>query len=416
MGKRRLARNAHWEWLVPRLSNEEIVCVGAFDRFNFGDLLFPLVLDHVARAMHMPPLAHYALRSADMTQYGGIQPQAITGPQARPIEMGRADGFGLVLGGGEILGATWGAAATSLLPVPLDFGLLAVRHLISHRLFDRIGKAGLRGKWPTPYVPDLDIAHRCTLVANAIGASSLLTLNPKAREAVVAALKAARYVSVRDTRGRQLLRREGIESTLAPDSVAILAKIHYPTSATADGTLVFQCSRAWLRSRLRPTLDAIVALSRHFSRILLLPIGLAGGHDDRQALRIIRRAAKSMTRLRIDLAEVVSVWDIADAIAQSSAFVGTSLHGNIAAMAHGVPSVGLEGVRKLDSYIDTWGEGLTPFAISPTEVYDAVLFALASDHCRRVERASSHAELSWKNSTRVLRCAAGYSDWRDYSA
>jgi len=407
------SRTHQADWLVLNLNHNMLISLGAFDRFNFGDLMFPHVLDEVARDTATGPVLHYALRDADMTRYGGVRPLATTGRHAVPFNVHAASGLAVILGGGEILGATWGAAAASLLPVPLDLALLAVRQLISCRLFDAIGKLGMRGQWPTPYLPDPDTAEQCVLVANAIGASSLDTLDHDTRESVLQTLRMAQYVSVRDATGRALLEREGIPATLAPDSVAILARMYRPTRPPADSTLVFQCSSTWIRSRMRSTVDALTTLSRQFARISFLPIGLAGGHDDQQALRIIRRCLPPAVRSRVDFVVPATVWDIAETIAGGSLFVGTSLHGNIAAMAYAVPSVGLEGVRKLSAYLATWGDGLTPIDVGPVGMQDAVQRALGGDPRRYAARAERLADESWANTRRVLRCAAGLPGWRE---
>lgn len=391
---------------APGVNLGQTISIGAYDRFNYGDLLFPVVLDYVADRMSLPRPRHFSVTDSDMTRFGGEQTGALVGRDSVLDQALRTGHPGVILGGGEVLGATWGQAAASLLPFPLDLTLLGIRKFVSQRLFDSIGKAGLRGSWPTPYVPSEPVAARNLLVTNAIGASSLELLDATTKSAVVAPLLSAAFVSVRDSKGQALLAREGVSSVLAPDSVAILGRIRPSRPRTREGVLTFQCSRAWLRSRRAATARSLAALSGGFSTIRLLPIGLAGGHADQRALQTLRQDLVSLKVANVELVDVSRVWDVADAIAESDVFVGTSLHGSITAMAYGVPSVGLEGIRKLDAYIDTWGRGLTPFSVAAGALGDAVARSLAHGDTL-VDRAAELDRLSWANSERVLSAAVG---------
>jgi hypothetical protein len=396
------------EWGVGSPGNllDRTISIGAYDRFNYGDLLFPIVLDYVADQMSLPRPRHFSVTDADMTRFGGEETGALVGRRSAVDRALRSDGLGVILGGGEVLGATWGQAAVSLLPFPLDLTLLGVRKFVSQRLFDSIGKTGLGGSWPTPYVPSGAAGALNVLVTNAIGASSLELLDGRTKAAVVAPLSSAVFVSVRDAKGRELLAREGVPSALAPDSVAILGRIRPPGLRAKEGVLAFQCSRAWLRSRKKATADALAELSTDFSSIRLLPIGLAGGHADQSALQALRLELKSRKINNVELVDVSTLWDVADAIAESDVFVGTSLHGSITAMAYGIPSVALEGIRKLDAYLDTWGGGLSPFAVGTSAIRDAVAVSLRQGGML-ADRAGELDRLSWANSERVLNAATG---------
>jgi len=369
--------------------------------------MFPLVLDYVAGLQGLPPIQHVSVAEADMRPHSGVPTAASVGRNAVSLSTKEGQRLAVILGGGEILGATWGQAAASLLPHPADLALLGINKFISPALFDFIGKAGLRGKWPTPYVPDRELAERAILVTNAIGASSLGLLNAKARTAVVAALAKAAFVSVRDVPGQSALQAHGVASTLAPDSVAILQRLRPATEIVNEGDLVFQCSRAWLRSRGEMVLSQLVSLSKSYSRIRLLPIGLAGGHADDQALAPLVASAKSAGASNVELVGVDTVWDVADAISQAEIFVGTSLHGHITSMAYGIPSVGLSGISKLDAYLATWGDGLTPSGVDASSIEEATRKARSVSTAALLERSTNLDALSWENSVRVLAESSG---------
>jgi len=389
------------------LADVRIVSVGAYDRFNYGDLLFPLVLDYVALSESAPKIDHVSVAQADMTSAGGVFTAASTGRKAVSITAQEGQRLAVILGGGEVLGATWGQAASSLLPHPADLMLLGVNKFISPALFDMIGKAGLRGKWPTPYVPSRELAESSVLVTNAIGASSLGSLNVKLRQAVVDALSEAAFVSVRDLTGQAALAAEGVASTLAPDSVAILRRLRPPVQVENEGSVVFQCSRAWLRPRVGEVVAQLAELSKSHARIQLLPIGLAGAHADDQALAAIAAAAAQAGISNVELVDVTHVWDVADTIAKADVFIGSSLHGHITSMAYGVPSVGLAGISKLGAYLDTWGGALTPFSVDERSIVEAAKTATQVDRSALLDRSQQLDALSWTNSLRVLAEATG---------
>ena len=55
-------------------------------------------------------------------------------------------------------------------------------------------------------------------------------------------------------------------------------------------------------------------------------------------------------------------------IANSKAYIGTSLHGAITSMSYAVPHVGLI-VEKLDAYLHTWGVEGNNFAVAFNQIH-----------------------------------------------
>ena len=377
-----------------------VVSIGAYDRFNYGDLLFPLVLDFAARELGYPDLTHIAPQRSDLSPVGAVPTRSISdvydGRTSRPT--------GVVLGGGEILGAPWGQAAATITPVPFDIPLLALRKL-SSRAYDAVGRLLLSGSWPTPYVPSADSVRGMPLALNAIGASSLAVLDERTRSRVAESLRLASYASVRDSAGHAQLARIGVQSELAPDSVAILARLHPAAPPRADDeVMVVQASRAWMRTHRRAFSDALRTVAPRFGRVELLPIGLAGAHADREALESVRGdlAAYGVTATVV---EPTTVWTIADAIAGASIFVGTSLHGAITSMAYGTPFVPLSGIGKLGAYLESWGGEVSATPVAATDLADGVARALRVPHDARLAHSGELERLSWSNTERVLNAA-----------
>lgn len=313
----------------------------------------------------------------------------------------------LVLGGGEILGATWGSAAASLLPIPLDLGLLVTRR-VSPSIFNLMGKQILSGAWESPYIPDVSRLVGSRLVANAIGASSLRDLGPRERRSVVHGLSRAAYLSVRDGAGKEALARGGIEAVLAPDSVAILARLYRPRVVEgAPPRLVVQASRAWLRGHGGALVRGIVDAAHAFESVVLLPMGLAGGHGDLHGLTRLKRGLERSGLKSVTIERPENVWHIAEQIAGASVFIGTSLHGAITSMAYATPFVPLCGISKLDAYLETWADDVGGVAVDPESAGEAIQSALRVATDARESLARSLEAASWDNTERVLNVAHG---------
>ena len=378
--------------------DQSVYSVGAYDRFNYGDLLFPLMLDHAAKAFGASGrINHLAVVDADMTPEGGVPVRSVRSAERQSLEPWQ----GLILGGGELLSATWSQALINLAPYPLDFALRACRKAFGERVVGHSARMVLRGTWPSPYVPTASLATETLLAVNAVGASSVENLSDRSLARVLATLNAASFVSVRDEVGRSALERNGVRTELAPDSVAILARVWPKVKIDGPRTLVFQCSHQWLWDSA-DVVPSLLEIARGFDRVVLLPIGLAGGHGDQLALKTI---AKRLRENNLDCelpVEGLRVESIAKFIASADLFIGSSLHGAITSMAYGVPHVALDRVGKLTAYMSTWGGGLTPFDVPAAELASAASKALRTPREDLLARAEQLADQSWRNTLRVL--------------
>jgi Polysaccharide pyruvyl transferase len=375
-----------------------LLSVGAYDRFNYGDLLFPLMLDYAARGR---PLDHFATRRADLRSRGGQLVRSL-----RDLETLICDAPsvpGLILGGGEVLGATWRQTLISLTPRPADLALrLAFKPAPKARI-DRLVERLFGSTWPTPYLPDPATAGAIRVATNAVGASTLDALPKDLLLDVLTSLRSCAYVSVRDHRSVSVMNAHGIRAELAPDSAAgmeVCVDIQ-----PMDTGLVFQCSEDWARFRLDQVIDELAGLSSRFDQVSLVTIGAAGGHSDQVPLR---KVAHALSARGIRCIEYPSsdVTEIASIIAGARVFVGSSLHGAITSMAYATPHVSLDRVGKLTAYMTAWGQGLTPFDVPPTALMAAVETASRVSRHALNERSEYLRDLALANTSRVLEAVA----------
>ncbi|WP_300681253.1 polysaccharide pyruvyl transferase family protein [Nocardioides sp.] len=320
--------------------------IGAYDRFNYGDLLFPHLIDRFLPIKDGNGWHHGATTARDLSEVGGhrvVRSADLLGSASR-----------LLIGGGEVIGARWYPALTYLARSPSDLPLLAAGKVFPDGLLDAIGRRILGGISYLPYLPGREYSSRIPSAANAIGASSLAQLGATGREFAVSSLKEFRYVSTRDSVGRLLLEESGVTDVhLSPDSAALISTVLKFPDGQNDHVTV-QVSNAWSRRHASSLSPALARISAEFGlAVRFVPIGLAGGHSDVQGnARVLRGLPKSVPSSQ---AEPRCVSEIAREIATSRLFIGTSLHGAITAMAYGVPNVCLPGIAKLDAYMSDWG-------------------------------------------------------------
>ncbi len=347
-------------------SHPVTVLFGACDRHNLGDLLFP----HVVTAMlgeQEPVVA--GLRAADLRRLGGQRVVALD-TLARDLAQHPVN---LIHVGGETLSCeAWDAAAV-LLPQATARTVYTRLARSSGVLQRRWAAAHLGREAAAPYVCGRGcFPHTRRLIHNAVGGASLTLRTPGFRAEVIAKLKEADFVGVRDGLTHALLAEAGIAAELMPDCVVMLREL-FGTHIAARGQ-TGECARVreafpqgYLAAQFSAdfaddaSLDTVakqldgVALDSGVG-IVLFRAGAAPLHDDPAML------ARLAPRLRAPLwqFESINVWELAALIASSRAFVGSSLHGRIIALAWGLPRVtvlppALEGCpNKHDAFARTW--------------------------------------------------------------
>ena len=358
------------------------VLFGAFDRHNFGDLLFPHLLETLlpGRAFDTCGLAERDLRA-----FGGHQ---VTQLPARPSC--------LIHAGGELLTCTaWQAAVMLLDPQaaaaaigrydadPVAAAEWAARQISSSRSL--------------PYVVGRDVlAPGGRLVFNAVGGVEWARLLAAQREEAKAALRAADWLSVRDHITQAALRSEGIEAPLCPDPAVMVAECFGETisryqqrdvvkamrKAFPQGYLACQFSADFSDDA---SLDALAqglagVVSETGLGVALFCAGTAPWHDDPALYQSLRRRLPSGTAR---LFESLQLWDICALIAASRGVVSSSLHGRLIALAYGLPRVSLalpqQGTRpgKVAAFAETWEPDAVPRCVGVDQVEPALLRALA---------------------------------------
>jgi len=301
------------------------VLFGAFDRHNLGDILLVAMaaVDHCNAACA-------GLVERDMSPFGGPRVAALAS-FTEPIN--------LIHVGGELLDCDAEQAAYMLGEPDLRWGRLA------------------------PYVVGRrDLPPGSRVEFHAVGGVGLAARDADFREEVLAALRDADVLTVRDRVTQAFLAAAGIAAPLVRDPVTEIARrfgahIHGRRSPRPDYLAVQFAAECGDDATL-------AAIGRGLDRIglpvVLFRAGAAPWHDD---LETYQRLA-SRLGVPIEIFESLDVRDICALIASSRGCIATSLHARIVAEAFAVPALSLERepgeAQKLRAYLRTWSAAAVP--------------------------------------------------------
>jgi hypothetical protein len=387
------------------LAGSPIVVFGAFDRHNFGDLLFA----HLAQAL-LPgeDLVVAGLASRDLRPFGGHRVHSLAEVAAdmdqRPVRV-------LQLGG-ELLTCTAWQAAVMLQPpgeVQRTLAWLARRPSTRRRwvreLLGRDDRA--------PYLLARDALPNVERVVVAgVGGVDLARCAPAMRAEVVAKLRAADSVGVRDRRTQRVLRDAGLDAALVPDPAVLVVQcfgteladrardgdLAGVAAAFADGHLAVQVSAAFAADA---TLDALaqqlgLVQAATGLGVVLFRAGAAPWHDD---LGVLQRLAARLPAEGVRVFASLHPWDLCALIAGSRGVCASSLHARVVALACGLPRVSVRPPgeaaqgRKLAAWTDTWdADAGSPVAVRG--VAAALRRAMAMP-AAGLRRAAADATAAW---------------------
>jgi hypothetical protein len=367
------------------------ILFGAFDRHNFGDLLFPHI---VAALLEEKNLIFAGLTERDLRSCGGhqVSPLAQLAAQygERPVN--------IIHVGGELLTCNAWEAAVMLLPP--HQAQEAIARFDAHpedALEWARGKLGVSAMAPYTVQRKL-FPHATGVIYNAVGGVELDHVDPAMRAEVLASLKAANEVSVRDNKTRAVLNSAGIAARLIPDPAVMVAELfgaHIRQRAKEgeaaqvlkrfpQGYIAAQFSADFgddeTLTEIAAQLDRI-AISSGFG-VAFFRAGAAPWHDD---LRCYQRVAARMQVPSVKIFASLNLWDICALIAHSRAYCGSSLHGRIVSMAFALPRVNLlhptqvKQPAKQAAFAATWEEAGIPATVEVHEIAGGIRHALATD-------------------------------------
>ncbi|BCB26275.1 hypothetical protein SKTS_11610 [Sulfurimicrobium lacus] len=398
------------------------ILFGAFDRHNFGDLLFP----HIAAALlENENLIFAGLAERDLRSHGGHQVRALARLAAawgeRPVN--------IIHVGGEILSCDAWQAAVMLLPSEQAQGTIA---RLDRHPRDRLEWAHAQLGIPdlAPYALSRQLFPRAArVIYHGVGGVDLAQREPALRHEVLAKLKAADTVSVRDELTLAPLSAAGVTAGLVPDPAAMVAelfgaRIRRQALQGAAAGIVDAFPQGYIAVQFSADFgdDATLAeIAAQLDRtalssccgVVFFRAGAAPWHDD---LACFERVAARM-QSGVKIFSSLDLWDICALIAHSRAYCGSSLHGRIVATAFAQPRVSLlhpdqEGkASKQAAYARTWEAADAPQVVGVTGIWQGITAALAQDKTSLAAQAG-HLSRLYRESFDTLRSRLGVNPAR----
>ena len=223
-----------------------------------------------------------------------------------------------------------------------------------------------------PYVAGRRLFPRAQLIHAGVGGAGLQHSPPALRDEVIAALREADMVGVRDRQTLAHLHAAGIPAHLLPDPAVLTAErfgatIRAHASRGEVAAIGQRFPRGYLAVQLSAdfgddaTLAALAADLAAISRarglgLMLFCAGRAPWHDDPEPLQRLRRRLPDPASAVV--AESRHLMDLCALIASAALCCASSLHARIVADAFARPALSLVGgtqqVAKLRAWLDTW--------------------------------------------------------------
>ena len=368
-----------------------IYILSASDRFNYGDLLFPIITMKELMKYGEYDFHNVGVVESDLSSIGALPSMKynvlykVKKSGKKPI---------LIVAGGEVLGANWSKLYGFVYPSfnRLFKFLSNIERAIS-KVFPNYGN-------PMPFVPtNKRITQNFRIVFHSVGGKKA---GPKQlRKRVQETFDQSLYISIREKESFNSIKSlfSLPQLMLTPDSAVVMSDHFRFEPQTSNNYIAFQVGHYKNGGDLGLINSELLKLHTQTKLpIIFVPIGNCPGHDDILSLAWLKQNAE----YPCEIIAAESIEKIMKTIAQASLFIGTSLHGIITAMAFSVPYVALNPkISKLKSYVSTWAPEPLKTISAFSAIYEKSLNALAVEKRILIENAEMQKELA-RNSFKTI--------------
>lgn len=330
----------------------KIAVFGPHDRINYGDFLFPLMLEHSFSKFANQPISlkKYSLVSSDFSTIGAFSSNNYK-QFVSDIENKKIDS--IIVAGGESLQAMWSNLYSYISPL-YDY-FFQKESFRKNRIFKNIPKYILGGKSEFPFILNKqDFNTPIDIYYNAVGGGKGMPQNSLHR------LSSANMIGLREKESFDYIKHNINHATLVPDSAIIISDVYkkeIDLHQLHNKKYIFlQVAKPKHQNKIKEICEQLTYITENTDLdIILCPIGTAKGHEDHIPLKEIKNHLNNNDKI-IFFKEQPTIKEIASLIAYSQLYIGTSLHGIITSLSYGTPFIGLNPRQiKLVSYIKTWG-------------------------------------------------------------
>lgn len=351
------------------MSQKNIYILSASDRYNYGDLLFPIILSKELEKLGDYKFFNVATIKSDLSKQGALPTQ-----NYRALYKATGQNNYLIVAGGEVLGANWTRLYSFLKPL---YHKIYTKTKRKHLLESFLKRLTGNKRNPIPFIPLADeLLKKHRVIYHAVGGAGISCHYLKDR--IAGAFSKTKYISLRENETfKDVKVNLGIDhAQLTPDT-AILMSDYYNTNNKQQDYIAFQIGRYKLGATLYEIKEQL-ELAHKISGlpIYLLPIGNCPGHEDPVPLRWLEKNLNCPCKYIVP----ANIEVIMQTIASAKLFIGTSLHGIITAMSFCVPYIGVNpSIGKMQHYLKTWAPEPLNKTIAPQNISGQVTAALNMD-------------------------------------
>lgn len=339
-------------------SEKKVHFISASDRINYGDLLFPIIFKKfVEDENYLIEFYNYGLVKSDLSHYGALP----THSYIKLLKNVEKKGGKLIIGGGEVFFANWKTLYSFINPMYVKLSRNRYFKKIDNK-FDFSKLVLSTNKVSVPFCPskkelkskDLEIYY------SSVGGTFCGNKNSDFNLKLSKVLNESSLLSVRDNRTLKSMQEMSLEAKLVPDTAIIMSdfftkdlfhnKIGFEEFKVKN-YIFLQLGRYKGPDDLKQFATDVKKLSKILNLdVVLCPIGKAPRHEDDIILKEVQKFERSFCFINPK-----NIFEVMYLIANSSLFMGTSLHGLITAQSFNIPFIGLNPeVGKLESYMKTW--------------------------------------------------------------
>jgi len=338
---------------------KKIKIFAASDRNNYGDLLFPLVIQKIVlkERIHCE-IENFGIIKSDLSAFGALPTQSYR-QLIQSVKRDKGEEMQIIIAGGEVLGGRW----LNILRYISEFW----NRINSNKLLRRIvNRSGFIENYyyrfyksSRPFILDHPFFSKAAIAYNSVGAlaaGGILNIKRYYKY-----FEQVGVLSVRDNYSLSNFSSVGLKARLIPDSALIMSDLFTeelqqlvsdPVKEIGMSPYVFvQLGHSKGPDDLELFAGELETFSRKTGlRVVLCPIGLAMDHNDQKILSKLKSLIPSFIYY-----DPQNIYEIMFLLAHSKMYLGTSLHGIITAQSFGVPSIAFtEKIPKLKYYIQTW--------------------------------------------------------------
>lgn len=340
---------------------QDVFILSASDRFNYGDLLFPLIAQKELEKCNNYNFINVGIIASDLTPIGGLR--TVSYRSIYQYQSKNQKGI-LLVAGGEVLGASWSRVYSFIYPWYYKlYNNFPIRNFLE--VLTRLATGNKNN--PIPFIPmNENILRKFDFIFHAVGGSRIFRHYLQEKISVV--LRNSLYITARENKTYEAIYKEMKvgKAKLTPDTAILMSDLFANVEKKKEKYVVFQVGHHKNGGDLNLIKSQLEKANKTTKLpIYLLPLGNCPGHDDIVSLNWLNKKLKCPNKLiaPTSLKRIMSV------IANSELFMGTSLHGIITAMAFNIPYMGLNSrISKLVNYLDTWA----PSAINKAVDFDSI--------------------------------------------